>query len=442
MAASAQWWRRLDRTRRALVTTAAMGVLLFAAIAWDVQAGGMLATRIDPTANDVALDLARKGPSADVGGWLSLLGSGPFDATIVAVAALALLAMRRWSWAVVAVTVPLAASWTTDAMKVLFARGFPPGEVGFATAAGEAAAHVRNPEPFTGPAFAFPSSHTMGAVVAVGLAVLLVLEAWMQRRGTPAPTAWRWRRRAILACILAAVATGIGRVLLTVHWTTDVLASWALGSAIVATTLAATGWGQPQVRAYQGPRSGESVRVIGFTGMPGAGKSEAMEVARQLGIPVVRMGDLIWEEVERQGKPRDAKHVGEVANAMRQSHGKDVWALRTVARVREVAAGKPLILIDGVRSHDEVETLRRELGGDFLLVAIHTDRHHRFERMLARGRADDPLQETVLQERDEREMGWGLARTIALADEMVVNDGTLDQFREKVRTLLRRHLRA
>jgi dephospho-CoA kinase len=203
------------------------------------------------------------------------------------------------------------------------------------------------------------------------------------------------------------------------------------------------------------------VRVLGFTGMPGSGKSEAMEVAKARGIPVVRMGDLIWEEVDRQGLPRDAKHVGEVANKMRASHGKDVWALRTCQRVREVmakpegshatgkaGAGAPvdgdkprsarLVLIDGIRSHEEVETFRRELGDDFDLVAIHTDPEHRFDRMVKRARADDSSDVNVLKARDEREMTWGIARTIALADEMVVNDGTLAQFRHKVEKLLDR----
>ncbi|MHB8634039.1 MAG: AAA family ATPase [Thermoplasmatota archaeon] len=178
------------------------------------------------------------------------------------------------------------------------------------------------------------------------------------------------------------------------------------------------------------------MRVIGFTGMPGAGKSEAMQIAHQRGIPVVRMGDLIWEEVDRRGLPRDAKHVGEVANAMRASHGKDVWAKRAVERVRGAAGASPVVLIDGIRSHDEVETFRRELGGTFVLVAIHTDREHRFRRMLERARADDPTDPEVLRIRDEREMNWGLARVIALADEMIVNDGPLDGFRRHVAALL------
>lgn len=177
--------------------------------------------------------------------------------------------------------------------------------------------------------------------------------------------------------------------------------------------------------------------------MPGSGKSEAMEVARARGYPVVRMGDLIWEEVARQGLPRDARNVGQVANAMRQSHGKDVWSQRTVERVRQLAgaqAGGPgaVVLIDGIRSNEEVATFRRELGNDFVLVAIHTDRAHRFERMLQRGRDDDPTDPKVLAERDEREMAWGIAQTIALADTMVVNDGTLAEFRAKVAQVLDR----
>ncbi|MCA1810432.1 MAG: flagellar hook-basal body complex protein FliE [Halobacteriales archaeon] len=189
------------------------------------------------------------------------------------------------------------------------------------------------------------------------------------------------------------------------------------------------------------------MRVIGFTGMPGSGKSEAMEVARARGHPVVRMGDLIWEEVERQGLPRDAKHVGEVANAMRERHGKDVWGRRTVERVRGLL-GDPArpragaVLIDGIRNFEEVETFRRELGAQFILVAIHTDPEHRFGRMVRRARADDSVDPAVLKARDEREMGWGIARTIALADEMVVNDGTLEQFRARVGALLDRIAKA
>lgn len=183
------------------------------------------------------------------------------------------------------------------------------------------------------------------------------------------------------------------------------------------------------------------MRVVGVTGMPGSGKSEAMDVARSLGHPVVRMGDLVWEEVERRGLPRDAAHVGEVADAMRKEHGDDVWALRTVERVRQtMQADPPLVLIDGIRSNREVQVLRRELGAGFTLLAIHSDARQRHERLTRRGRDDDPGGEDANdghRTRDDREMGWGIARTIALADQMIVNTGSLERFRQNVASLLR-----
>ncbi len=423
--------------KRILPLIAVAGLALFVATALDVHFGGWFSTAFDTRANDAVLRLQDAGfPAGDVGAVLSLPGSGPVDAPLVVLAALFMVALRRWDLAAWTAAVPIAGGRLIDILKEAFQRGFPPGEIRFTTGFGEAASEVRNPDPFIGPAFAFPSGHTLGAVLAIGLAILLPLEGWIRHRRVPDATAWRLRRWALALCALVAVATGVARVLLTVHWTTDVVASWGLAVAMLAGVLAATDWGTSS--ALDAGRGGRTVRVLGFTGMPGSGKSEAMEVAKQRGIPVVRMGDLIWEEVERRGLPRDAKNVGEVANGMRQTHGPDIWSKRTVEKVRHVARGKSLVIIDGVRSDAEVETFRRELGGDFVLVAIHTDRHHRFERMLARGRADDPKEESILQERDAREIGWGMAQSIALADEMLVNDGGLAQFRANVAALLDR----
>jgi dephospho-CoA kinase len=180
------------------------------------------------------------------------------------------------------------------------------------------------------------------------------------------------------------------------------------------------------------------VQVVGITGMPGSGKSEAMAVAKARGLPVFRMGDLIWEEVERRGLPRDAQHVGQIANAMRQEQGMDVWAKRTVEAIRRVHADAAIVLIDGVRNGEEVAVFRAAFGDDFTLVAIHTDPEERFQRMTRRGRADDAKDDNAHRQRDDREMGWGIARTIALADEMLVNDGTLADLQTRVAALLDR----
>ena len=68
------------------------------------------------------------------------------------------------------------------------------------------------------------------------------------------------------------------------------------------------------------------MKIIAFTGMPFSGKSEAVEIAKKLGIPVVRMGDMVWDEVKKQGLEINDGNVGFIANKMRESHGMDIWA--------------------------------------------------------------------------------------------------------------------
>jgi hypothetical protein len=43
---------------------------------------------------------------------------------------------------------------------------------------------------------------------------------------------------------------------------------------------------------------------------------------------------------------------------------------------------------------------------------------------------------TELNGRDERELSWGIGRVISLADYMIVNDGTLDEFKTKAREFI------
>ena len=193
------------------------------------------------------------------------------------------------------------------------------------------------------------------------------------------------------------------------------------------------------------------MRVLVFTGMPGSGKSEALSVLRALGVPVYRMGDEIWDEVRARGLPLTPKHVGEVANAMRKEQGEDVWARRTLQRLadnrataaeaaRRAGAGDPreppLVAIDGTRSLAEVGAFRRALGEQLLVVAVHASIKERHDRLVHRGRADDGASPALAQERDHRELGWGLGEAIALADLHLANHGSLEEFHQRVRTLV------
>lgn len=174
------------------------------------------------------------------------------------------------------------------------------------------------------------------------------------------------------------------------------------------------------------------MKLIVIAGMPGAGKEELLNVAVDRGIPFIRMGDLVREMYSKRA-PEDANlNMGEFATAERKRHGQNIWAKRALERM-----SGDLFLIDGCRSMNEVEAYRG-LSDDVNIVAIHTSPAVRYVRLVKRGRDDAPNNIEEFNARDSREIGWGLAETIALSDHLIVNEGTLDEFRTSVNELLDR----
>ena len=51
------------------------------------------------------------------------------------------------------------------------------------------------------------------------------------------------------------------------------------------------------------------MKIIAFAGMPCSGKSEAVQIAKEMNIIVIRMGDMVWEEVKKRGLTLDEKVV-------------------------------------------------------------------------------------------------------------------------------------
>jgi dephospho-CoA kinase len=173
-------------------------------------------------------------------------------------------------------------------------------------------------------------------------------------------------------------------------------------------------------------------RLVIITGMPGSGKALASAVARDMGYAVFVCGDVIREETGRRGLPQTPENVGEVMLKIRDEEGLGVVARRLISKME--AEKSKLVLVEGVRSMEEVEEFKKLY--DTIIVAIHSSPATRFQRLKARGRSDDPKTWVDFSLRDERELKVGVGKVIALADKMLVNEGTIEQFKENFRKLL------
>ena len=178
------------------------------------------------------------------------------------------------------------------------------------------------------------------------------------------------------------------------------------------------------------------MQAIAFTGMPGAGKSEAVDVAAELGIKIINMGDEVRKEAAKRGMELTDSNLGRIADEMRKEHGKDIWAKKCI----ENLGNEKIVVIDGIRNIEEVEAFRKRVK-NFILVAIHSSPKIRYERLMNRKRTDDSNRIDELRKREERELSWGLGDVIAMADVVITNDGSIEQFRKKIKDFLKERIR-
>jgi len=173
--------------------------------------------------------------------------------------------------------------------------------------------------------------------------------------------------------------------------------------------------------------------LIGIAGMPGAGKATVEEIVKSMNYPVVVMGDEIRDEAKRRGLKPTPENLGMVMLKLREEEGPNVVAERCIPKI-EKADGK-IVIVDGIRSPYEVEKFKRHFP-NFTLISIHASPETRFQRLFNRKRSDDPSGWNTFAGRDLRELSVGLGDVIAMADYMIVNEGTKNQLKKEMRKFL------
>lgn len=173
--------------------------------------------------------------------------------------------------------------------------------------------------------------------------------------------------------------------------------------------------------------------AIGTAGMPGSGKATIKTTAESMGYPVIIMGDEIREETKHRGLEPTPENIGKIMLQLREEEGPTAVAKRCLPKVE--SAKSNVVVVDGIRSLHEVDEFKKHFGG-FVLIAVHSSPETRFQRLSKRKRSDDPKGWDVFLQRDMRELTLGQGNVIALADCMIVNEGTYEAFKVKVREVL------
>jgi dephospho-CoA kinase len=173
--------------------------------------------------------------------------------------------------------------------------------------------------------------------------------------------------------------------------------------------------------------------IVGLTGPNAAGKGEAARWLAERGYVVHSLSDIVRERARALGRDLGRASLIETGQEMRREGGPGVLARLLVPRLLDRS------VVDSIRHPAEVEELRRLPG--FRLLGVDAPAEIRWRRAVARGREGDLPDFDTFAARERLENGTSpeqqqLSRALALADRVVANAGSLEQFRGAVLAVL------
>jgi len=175
--------------------------------------------------------------------------------------------------------------------------------------------------------------------------------------------------------------------------------------------------------------------VIAVVGMPGSGKSLACDYFKTKGYPILRFGDQTDLGLKEQGLPLTPDNEQHYREALRQKLGMAAYAIKIEPRIRQLSTSKvESIILDGLYSWEEYLYLKEKFP-QLKLLSIYARPEIRRERL--KNRQIRPLTEVQAKARDLAELNnLNKAEPIALADYLVVNEGSIPAFHQELDKVL------
>lgn len=177
--------------------------------------------------------------------------------------------------------------------------------------------------------------------------------------------------------------------------------------------------------------------VIATAGMPGSGKGVITDFLVEKGFDVVVMSNAVKEKMAEKGIDVNNHTLRNFAKELREKHGRNIVAQLCIDEINSME--NCMIVLDGVRSPEEVEFMRNQ-NIKFILIAVDADKETRFQRILSRGRSDDMKTREEFEFREKKEIGYGQDKVIGMADYKISNEGSIKDFDKKLEELLNRIL--
>jgi dephospho-CoA kinase len=176
----------------------------------------------------------------------------------------------------------------------------------------------------------------------------------------------------------------------------------------------------------------ENVKIVAFVGLPGVGKSSAVDYLTDKGYPKVYFGGIVLDAMTAAGLEHTQENEKPFREELREREGKDFVVNRIVTQINDlIGAGQHRIIADGLYSWTEYKILKQEFPGELTVVAIVAPKHLRHHRLSKR--PVRPLTEAEASSRDWAEIeNLEKGGPIAIADHTIINNKDLDHLYQQL----------
>lgn len=174
------------------------------------------------------------------------------------------------------------------------------------------------------------------------------------------------------------------------------------------------------------------MQVVGITGPIGAGKDTVSQYLQDTyGFRTFGMGDVIRRIAEEKSTEPTRENLQEIGKECRRDEGDDFLARKAAEEMKK--SGGEKFVLNGIRNPEEVEAMRDEFDGDFILLHVSADEDVRFNRLKERGRHGDPETFEEFKRQDETEIEkFNMEEVFEMAEYKLDNNLGFDELYRKV----------
>jgi len=184
-------------------------------------------------------------------------------------------------------------------------------------------------------------------------------------------------------------------------------------------------------------------QVIGVVGPIASGKGVLIKILQEKGYIVLSLSDVVRERTKEWGLEMTRENLQNVGDKLRKNFGSAFLAESIAPYLHRKPNEK--FVVDGIRNPAEVKFLKKEFNA--YIIGITASATKRFELMQKRGKDYDPKTWEEFSKAEERDRGIGQAlfgqqveACLKLADVILDNNGTLEDFENNVPYFLEKNL--